>query len=78
VGRQSQARKESFLPSLVSHAIAALGIGTIFARPEIPKRVWAIGAAGSIDPRASAGVSAGFAQIKKCDRGVKTLPLGMQ
>jgi len=38
------------LPSLVSHAVAALGIGTIFARAEIPKRVWAIGVVCSILP----------------------------
>jgi len=38
------------LASLVSHAAAALGIGTIFARAEIPKRVWAIGAVCSILP----------------------------
>jgi inner membrane protein len=38
------------LASLISHAIAALGIGTVFARPEIPKRVWAIGAVCSMLP----------------------------
>jgi len=38
------------LASLISHAIAALGIGTVFARPGIPKRVWAIGAVCSILP----------------------------
>jgi inner membrane protein len=38
------------LPSLISHAIAAFGIGTIFARPEIPKRVWATGAVRSTLP----------------------------
>jgi inner membrane protein len=38
------------LPSLISHAIAALGIGTIFARREIPKRVWAIGVVCSTLP----------------------------
>ena len=38
------------MASLVSHAAAALGIGTIFARAEIPKRVWAIGAVCSILP----------------------------
>ena len=38
------------MPSLVSHAVAALGIGTIFARAEIPKRVWAIGVVCSILP----------------------------
>jgi inner membrane protein len=36
--------------SLISHAVAALGIGTAFARPEIPKRVWAIGAICSMLP----------------------------
>jgi inner membrane protein len=38
------------LASLISHAIAALGIGTIFARPGIAKRVWAIGAVCSTLP----------------------------
>jgi len=36
--------------SLISHAVAALGLGTVFARPEIPKRVWAIGAVCSMLP----------------------------
>jgi inner membrane protein len=31
--------------SAFSHAVAALGIGALFYRPEIPKRVWVIGAA---------------------------------
>ena len=38
------------MASLISHAVAALGIGTIFARPQIPKRVWVIGAVCSILP----------------------------
>ena len=38
------------MASLVSHAVAALGIGTIFARAEIPKRVWGIGVVCSILP----------------------------
>jgi len=29
--------------SLISHAVAALGIGTIFARPPVLKRVWIVG-----------------------------------
>jgi inner membrane protein len=32
------------LPSAFSHAVAALGIGACFYRPEIPKRVWVLGA----------------------------------
>jgi inner membrane protein len=39
-----------FVASLISHAVAALGIGTIFARPQVPKRVWMIGVACSILP----------------------------
>lgn len=31
--------------SAFSHAVAALGIGALFYRPEVPKRVWLIGAA---------------------------------
>jgi len=36
--------------SAISHAVAALGLGTIFARPTIPKRVWVIGAICSVLP----------------------------
>jgi inner membrane protein len=32
------------LPSAFSHGVAALGIGAFFYRPEIPKRVWVLGA----------------------------------
>jgi len=35
---------------LISHAVAALGIGTVFARPQVPNRVWIIGAACSMFP----------------------------
>ena len=38
------------MASLISHAVAALGIEAIFARAEIPKRVWAIGAVCSMLP----------------------------
>jgi len=38
------------MASLISHAVAALGIGTIFARPQVPKRVWVIGAVCSMLP----------------------------
>ena len=38
------------MASLISHAVAALGIGTVFARPQVPKRVWIIGAACSMFP----------------------------
>jgi len=33
------------VPSAFSHAVAALGIGACFYRPEVPKRVWVLGAA---------------------------------
>jgi hypothetical protein len=32
------------VPSLPTHAVAALGIGACFYRPEIPKGIWVIGA----------------------------------
>lgn len=32
------------MPTPLSHAVAALGIGACFYRPEIPKRVWVVGA----------------------------------
>src|SRR6266478_6613948 len=35
--------EDSFVASLISHAVAALGIGTIFARPPVLKRVWIVG-----------------------------------
>jgi inner membrane protein len=38
------------LASLISHAVAALGIGTLFARRQVPKRVWAVGAICSMLP----------------------------
>jgi len=38
------------MASLISHAVAALGIGTIFARPQVPKRVWVVGAVCSMLP----------------------------
>jgi inner membrane protein len=36
--------------SLPSHAIAALGIGALFYKPDTPKRVWVVGAACSVFP----------------------------
>src|SRR5246127_4097814 len=36
--------------SLLSHAVAALGIGACFYKPEIPKGVWVIGVACSVIP----------------------------
>jgi inner membrane protein len=36
--------------SLLSHAVAALGIGTCFYRPGTPKRVWVVGAFCSVIP----------------------------
>jgi len=38
------------MASLVSHAVAALGIGACFYKPEVPKGVWMIGAACSAIP----------------------------
>ena len=38
------------MASLISHAVAALGIGAFFARPQVPKRVWAVGAICSMLP----------------------------
>ena len=38
------------MASALSHAVAALGIGAFFYRPDIPKRVWVIGAACSVLP----------------------------
>jgi inner membrane protein len=38
------------LASIISHAVAALGIGACFYTPYIPKRVWAIGALCSVVP----------------------------
>jgi inner membrane protein len=38
------------LASLLSHAVAALGIGACFYKPGIPKRVWVVGAACSVIP----------------------------
>jgi inner membrane protein len=42
--------KDLLVASLISHAVAALGIGTIFARSQAPKRVWIIGVACSMLP----------------------------
>lgn len=38
------------MASAISHALAALSIGTCFYRPGVPKRVWAIGAVCSVLP----------------------------
>lgn len=38
------------MASLISHAVAALGVGTLFARLQVPKRVWVIGAMCSMLP----------------------------
>lgn len=38
------------MASSLSHAVAALGIGAFFYKPDIPKRVWATGAACSVLP----------------------------
>lgn len=40
------------MASLISHAIAALGIGAAFYKPDLPKRAWVAGAAGSMLPDA--------------------------
>ena len=38
------------MPSVVSHAVASLGIGACFYQPSVPKRVWVIGAVCSAIP----------------------------
>ena len=38
------------MASLLSHAVAALGIGACFYKAGIPKRVWVLGAACSVVP----------------------------
>lgn len=38
------------MASLLSHAVAALGIGACFYKADIPKRVWVVGAACSLIP----------------------------
>lgn len=38
------------MPSLPTHAVAALGIGACFYRPEIPKAIWVIGTMCSVIP----------------------------
>src|SRR6266496_4889283 len=38
------------MASAFSHAVAALNIGTCFYRPQIPKRVWVVGALCSVLP----------------------------
>jgi len=38
------------LASVISHGVAALSIGTLFARPHVPYRVWIVGAVCSMLP----------------------------
>jgi len=38
------------MASALSHAVAALSIGTCFYQPQVPKRVWVAGALCSIVP----------------------------
>jgi inner membrane protein len=38
------------MASAISHAVAALSIGTCFYRPEIPKRIWLAGVVCSVIP----------------------------
>jgi inner membrane protein len=40
------------MASIFSDAVAALGLGACFYRPEIPKRVWVVGAVCSVIPDA--------------------------
>src|SRR5215475_6035968 len=42
--------EDSKVPPLPTHAVAALGIGACFYKPEIPKSVWVIGAVCSLVP----------------------------
>jgi hypothetical protein len=44
---------------LLSHAVAALGVGACFYKPGIPKRVWVIGIACSVIPDFGRGVGCG-------------------
>jgi inner membrane protein len=43
-------RRNRYVASLLSHGVAALGIGACFYKPEIPKSVWVIGALCSVIP----------------------------
>jgi len=44
-------RRERFeMASLLSHSVAALGVGACFYTPQVPKRVWAIGTLCSLVP----------------------------
>ena len=38
------------MPTVFTHAVAALGLGTLFYRREVPKGIWALGAACSALP----------------------------
>ena len=38
------------MASVISHAVAALSLGTCFNRPRMPKRVWLLGAVCSVIP----------------------------
>lgn len=38
------------MPSIFSHAVAAIGIGACFYRPSIPARIWIAGAVCSMLP----------------------------
>lgn len=50
------------MPTVFTHAIAALGLGACFYRPEVPKRVWALGALYAALPDADVAAFAfGFA-----------------
>jgi len=43
-------RRNRYVASLLSHAVAALGIGACFYKPQIPKSVWVTGVACSVIP----------------------------
>src|SRR5438876_11893536 len=42
--------EDSLVASLISHAVAALGIGTIFTRRQVLTRVWMVGVVCAILP----------------------------
>ena len=36
------------MPTIFTHAVAALGLGALFYRREVPKGLWALGAACAV------------------------------
>src|SRR5687768_9712511 len=50
MGPAKQHYRTVLLPPPCSHAVVALAIGGAFYRPEIPRRVWAVGALSAAAP----------------------------